>query len=235
LGLKYQVANIAGSDVYVTGEIAFMTTPSIGISFPNLFVGNETFEIGAGADFQSTDFKPSIFDRSYEYKKARFIKDENDEYELITRDINYEADGDGWYTGWNTFFNLYIAKRFTLKTKYREVNRDDDFKRHVTISLKSKYSFSEYLKSYSFFMDSKDFEIDKLFEERTDGQIFGFKISTRPHKATDVDIRYRQQFQDKDGDGKIQEDDVERNFSLSVSIDTDYWWHKYKNRKKNKD
>jgi hypothetical protein len=231
LGLKYQVANIAGSDVYVTGDIAFMTTPSMGISFPNLFVGNETFEIGVGADFQSTDFKPSIFDRSYEYKKARFIKDENDEYELITRDINYRADGDGWYTGWNTFFNLYIAKRLTLKTKYREVNRDDDFKRHVTISLKSKYSFSEYLKSYSFFMDSKDF--DKLFEERTDGQIFGFKISTRPHKATDVDIRYRQQFQDKDGDGKIQEDDVERNFSLSVSIDTDYWWNKYKNRKNN--
>ena len=231
LGLKYQVANIAGSDVYVTGDIAFITTPSMGISFPNLFVGNEIFEIGVGADFQSTDFKPSIFDRSYEYKKARFIKDENDEYELITRDINYKADGDGWYTGWNTFFNLYIAKRLTLKTKYREVNRDDDFKRHVTISLKSKYSFSEYLKSYSFFMDSKDF--DKLFEERTDGQIFGFKISTRPHKATDVDIRYRQQFQDKDGDGKIQEDDVERNFSLSVSIDTDYWWNKYKNRKNN--
>ena len=79
-------------------------------------------------------------------------------------------------------------------------------------------------------MDSKDF--DKLFEERTDGQIFGFKISTRPHKATDVDVRYRQQFQDKDGDGKIQEDDVERNFSLSVSVDTDYWWNRYKDRKK---
>ena len=125
---------------------------------------------------------------------------------------------------------MYIAKQLTLKTKYREVNREDDFKRHVTLSLKSKYSFSEYLKSYSFFIDSKDF--DKLFEERTDGQIFGFKISTRPQKATDVDVRYRQQFQDKDGDGKIQKDDVERNFSLSVSIDTNYWWNKYQNRKK---
>ena len=133
LGVKYQVANIAGSDVYITGDIAFMTTPSMGISFPNLFVGNEIFEVGVGADFQSTNFKPSIFDRSYEYKKARFIKNENDEYELITRDINYKDYGDGWYTGWNTFFNLYIAKRLTLKTKYREVNRDDDFSRHVTI------------------------------------------------------------------------------------------------------
>ena len=79
-------------------------------------------------------------------------------------------------------------------------------------------------------MDNKDF--DKIFEERTDGQIFGFTILTRPHVATDVKIRYRQQFQDKDGDGKIQEDDVERNFSLNISVDTDYWWKKYKNRKK---
>ena len=233
LGLKYQIANIVGSDVYITGDIAFLTTPGMGVSFPNLFIGNEIFDVGIGADFQSHDFRPSIFDRSYEYKKARFIKDENDEYKLITRDINYKDDGKEWYTGWNTFFNLRLAKRLSLKTKYREVNQDDDFNRHVTISLKSRYSFSEYLRSYSFFIDSKDF--DKIFEERTDGQIFGFKISTRPHVAADVDLRYRQQFQDKDGDGKIQEDDVERNFSLNISIDTNYWWNRYKDRKKNKD
>jgi len=229
LGAKYQIANIAGSDVYITGDIAFLTTPGIGISFPNLFVGNNIFEVGIGSDFQSFDFRPSIFDRSYEYKKARFIKNENDEYELITRDINYLDDGDGWYIGWNTYFNLYLSKRLTLKTKYREVNREDDFKRHVTISLKSRYSFSEYLRSYSFFIDNKDF--DKIFKERTDGQILGFSISTRPHVAIDVDLRYRQQFQDKDGDGKIQADDVENNFALNILIDTNYWWDKYKKRK----
>ncbi len=233
LGLKYQVANIAGLDVYITGDIAFLTTPGMGISFPNLFIGNEIFDIGIGADFQSHDFRPSIFDRSYEYKKARFIKNEDDEYELITRDINYKDKGKDWYTGWNTFFNLRLAKRLNLKTKYREVNSKDDFNRHVTISLSSRYSFSEYLRSYSFFMDSKDF--DKMFQERTDGQIFGFKISTRPHVAADVEVRYRQQYQDKDGDGEIQEDDVERNFSLNIILDTNYWWNKYKDRKKNKD
>jgi len=229
LGLKYQIANIAGSDVYVTGDIAFLTTPGMGISFPNLYIGNEIFDIGIGADFQSHDFRPSIFDRSYEYKKARFIKNKDDEYELITRDINYKDDVEGWYTGWNTFFNLRLAKRLTLKTKYREVTRDDVFNRHVTISIKSRYSFSKYLKSYSFFMDNKDF--DKIFKERTDGQILGFTISTRPHVAIDVDVRFRQQYQDKDGDEKIQDDDVERNFSLNISADTNYWWKKYKNRK----
>jgi len=232
LGLKYQIANIASSDVYVTGDVAFLTTPGMGISFPNLYIGNAIFDIGIGADFQSHDFRPSIFGRSYEYKKARFIKNEDGEYELITRDINYKDDAEGWYTGWNTFFNLRLAKRLTLKTKYREVTRDDVFNRHVTISLKSRYSFSKYLKSYSLFMDNKDF--DKIFEERTDGQIFGFKISTRPHVAIDVDVRFRQQYQDKDGDEKIQGDDVERNFSLNISVDTDYWWNRYKDRKKNK-
>jgi hypothetical protein len=233
LGAKYQVANIAGSDVYITGDIAFLTTPGMGISFPNLYIGNKIFDVGIGADFQSHDFRPSIFDRSYEYKKARFIKNEDGEYDLITRDINYQDDKEGWYTGWNTFFNLRLAKRLTLKTKYREVNRDDAFNRHVYISLKSRYSFSEYLKSYSFFMDNKDF--DKIFKERTDGQIWGFKVSTQPHVAIRVDIRYRQQFQDTDGDGKIQDNDVENNFSLNIVIDSNYWWDKYKDRKKNKD
>jgi hypothetical protein len=227
------VANIAGSDVYITGDIAFLTTPGMGISFPNLYIGNKIFDVGIGADFQSHDFRPSIFDRSYEYKKARFIKNEDGEYDLITRDINYQDDKEGWYTGWNTFFNLRLAKRLTLKTKYREVNRDDAFNRHVYISLKSRYSFSEYLKSFSFFMDNKDF--DKIFKERTDGQIWGFKVSTQPHVAIRVDIRYRQQFQDTDGDGKIQDNDVENNFSLNIVIDSNYWWDKYKDRKKNKD
>ena len=232
LGLKYQLANLFGSDVYVTGDIAWLSTPSIGISFPNLYVGNEIFELGVGADFQSHDFRPSIFGRSYEYKKARFIKNVDGEYQLITRDINYKEDENGWYVGWNTFFNLKLSKMLNIKTKYREVNRDNDFKRHVMFSIKSKYSFSEYLKSYSIFMDHKDF--GKIFEEKTDGQIFGFAINTKPHVAIDVGVRYRQQFQDKDGDGEIQKDDVERNFSLNILLDTNYWWKKYQDRKKNK-
>jgi len=232
LGLKYQIATVAGSDIFVTGDLGILSTPGIGISFPNLFIGNSIFEFGIGADFQSPSFLTSIFDRSYEYNKARFIKNDDGEYELISRARAIE-DEDGWYSGWNTHFNLYLAKRLSLKTRYREVHREDDFNKHVTISLKSRYSFSEYLRSYSFFIDHKDF--DKIFKERTDGQIFGFKIYTRPHVAIDVEVRYRQQYQDKDGDGEIQADDVERNFSLNIILDTNYWWKKYKDRDKDKE
>ncbi|MFC1566032.1 hypothetical protein ACFL4B_03735 [Candidatus Neomarinimicrobiota bacterium] len=232
LGVKYQIANIAGSDVFVTGDFGVLSTPGLGISFPSLFIGNDIFQFSIGADYQSSGFLTSIFDRSYEYNKARFIKNDDGEYELISRAMAIEDENKDWYTGWNTSFNLYLAKRLTLKTKYREVNREDDFKRHVTVSLKSRYSFSDYLKSYSFFIDNKDF--DKIFKERTDGQIIGFSISTRPHIAIDVDLRYRQQFQDKDGDGKIQDGDVENNFALNIIIDTNYWWKKYQDRRKNK-
>ncbi len=231
LGLKYQVATIAGSDIFITGDLGILSTPGLGISFPNLFIGNTIFEFGIGADFQSPSFLTSIFDRSYEYNKARFIKNEDDEYELISRARAIEGEKE-WYTGWNTYFNLYLAKRLSLKTKYRDVNRGRDFSRQVTISLTSKYSFSEKLRSYSFFIDNKDF--DKIFKERTDGQIWGFKISTQPHIAIRADIRYRQQYQDKDGDGKIQDNDVVTNFSLNLILDTNYWWNKYKDRKKNK-
>ena len=229
IGLKYQIATFVGSDIYITGDIGFLNLPGLGISFPNLFVGNSVFEFGIGADYQSPDFLTSIFDRSYEYNKARFTKNEEDEYELISRAKAIEREVDKWYNGWNTFFNLNIAKRLKLKTKYREINRGNDYNKHVTISLKSRYSFSEKLKSYSFFIDHKDF--DKLFEEKTDGQIFGFSISTRPHTAIDVDLRFRQQFRDKDGDGEISGNDVARNYSLNISFETDYWWDKYKNRK----
>ena len=232
LGLKYQIANIAGSDVFITGDFGILNTPGIGISFPNLFIGNSIFEFGIGADFQSPNFLTSIFDRGYEYNKARFIKNDDDEYELISRARAID-DEDEWYTGWNTHFNLYLAKRLSLKTRYRDVNRADDYKRHVTISLKSRYSFTEYLKSYSFFIDNKDF--DKIFKKRTDGETWGFKISTRPHVAADVNIRFRLQYRDEDGDKKIKDDEVVTNFSLNIILDTNYWWKKYKNRKKDKE
>ncbi len=232
LGLKYQIATIAGSDIFISGDLGILSTPGVGISFPNFFIGNSIFEFGIGADFQSPSFLTSIFDRSYEYNKARFIKNDDEEYELISRARAIE-DEEEWYTGWNTRFNLYLAKRLSLKTKYREVNRGDDYNKHVTISLKSRYSFSEYLRSYSFFIDHKDF--DKIFKERTDGQMWGFKVSTQPHVAIRVDTRYRQQYRDRDGDGKIQDDDIDGNFSLNIILDTNYWWEKYKNRKKNKE
>jgi len=162
LGLKYQIANISGSDVFITGDLGILSTPSLGISFPNLFIGNNIFEFGVGADFQSPSFQISIFDRSYEYNKARFIKNEEGKYALISRDKLIENENE-WYTGWNTYFNLYIVKRLSLSTKYRNVNRGNDYSKHVTISVNSRYSFSEKLRNYSFFLDHKDF--DKIFKE----------------------------------------------------------------------
>jgi len=227
LGLKYQIANISDSDIFITGDLGLLNTPGIGISFPNLFIGNTMYEFGIGADWQSPDFATAIFDRSYEYNKARFIKNGDGEYELISRIRAIDEEGD-WYNGWNTHFNLNFGKQFNLKTKYRQVNRGEEYNKHVTLSVKSRYSFSDYLKSYSFFLDNKNF--DKLFEEKVDGQIYGFKIYLRPHIALDVDIRYRQQYRDKDGDGEIQGKDVERNFSLNIILDTEYWWNKYRDR-----
>ena len=229
-GLKFQIGNISASDIYITGDIGMLSTPGIGISFPNLFIGNSTFGFGVGADFQSPNFINSVFDRSYEYKKARFVKNDDEKYKLISRAQAIDDQEGDWYNGWNTFFNLTLAKRLRLTTRYRQIHRQDDVKKHITVSLKSKYSFTNYLRSYSFFIDHKD--IDKILKDKTDGQIYGFQISLQPHSAVDVDVRYRQQYRDKDGNGTIGDDDVIRNFGLNVILDTDYWWKKYKNRKK---
>ena len=231
LGVKVQIGNISATDIFVTGDFGFLTTPGLGISFPNLYFGNSLFEFGIGANFQSPNFIPSVFDRRYEYNKARFKKNAEGEYNLISRAKAIDEDEEDWFSGWNTFFNLNIAKRLTLKTRFREIHStNDDVKKHVTFSVKSRYSFSEYLKSYSFFIDHKD--IEELFKEKTDGAYFGFKIYLLPHEAIDVDIRYRQRYIDRNDDGEIKGDDIDRNFALNIVLDTEYWWKKYKNRKK---
>jgi hypothetical protein len=100
--------------------------------------------------------------------------------------------------------------------------RDRDF----TFSIKSKYQFNKYIRSYGFFIEQKNFE--KFLKDKTDGQIWGLQISTQPTKTIRVDLRYREQYQDKNGDGEVTSKELERNITFNVSAQIDQWFRKKK-------
>ena len=227
MGMKYHLYNWSNTDFYVVGDIGVLSQIGMGLSIPNLIIEHPWFAIGVGGEFQSPNFEPSIFDRSYEYNKARFIKNDDDELVLTTR-VKEISELKEWNYGWNTSIKLKIPSYVTLTTKYRNVQVGDSRDRDFAFSIKSKYQFSKYLRSYGFFIEQKNFE--KLFEEKTDGQIWGLQLSIQAHKSTRINLRYREQYQDKNGDGEITKGESERNVSVKLLIRADYLF----NRKKGK-
>jgi hypothetical protein len=82
------------------------------------------------------------------------------------------------------------------------------------------------LRSYGFFIEQKNFE--KLFTDKTDGSIWGLRLSIQAHKSTRINLRYREQYQDKDGDGEITKGESERNVSVNLIIRADYLFNRKK-------
>jgi len=225
-GLKYHLLNLNDYDVYVTSDFGVLSEIGMGVSAPNLLIEHDWFSLGVGTEFQSPDFEPSIFDRSYEYNKARFVKNEDGELELTTRASEISLV-DEWSYGWNSSIKLKIPSYVTLSAKYRNVQVGEDYRdRDFTFSIKSKYQFNKYIRSYGFFIEQKNFE--KFLKDKTDGQIWGMQISTQPTKTIRVDLRYREQYQDKNGDGEVTSKELERNITFNVSAQIDQWFRKKK-------
>jgi hypothetical protein len=227
LGMKYHLFDWSNAGFYVVGDFGVLSQIGMGLSVPNLIIEHPWFELGIGGEFQSPGFEPSIFDRSYEYNKARFIKNEDDELVLTTR-VKEIAELEEWNYGWNSSIKLKIPSYVTLSTKYRNVQVGDIRDRDFAFSIKSKYQFSKYLRSYGFFIEQKNFE--KLFKEKTDGSIWGLQLSIQAHKSTRINLRYREQYQDKNGDGEISKGESERNVSVNLLIRVDQLFKQKKGR-----
>ncbi|MEE9189936.1 MAG: hypothetical protein V3U16_04105, partial [Candidatus Neomarinimicrobiota bacterium] len=133
LGLKYHLFNWSNTGFYVVGDFGVLSQGGTGLSIPNLIIEHPWFAFGVGSEFQSPSFEPSIFDRSYEYNKARFIKNDDDELELTTR-VKEIDELEEWNYGWNTSIKLKIPSYVTLSTKYRNVQVGDSRDRDFTFS-----------------------------------------------------------------------------------------------------
>lgn len=229
LGSEYTWLRMMKGEIVVSGEIAAFSKIGTGFTFPDISYKNQWVTVGVGADFQSPNFISSIFDRSYEYTKARFINDETGKPVLVSRarEVN---DTKGWLYGWNTFFQLRMPGYIHIQSRYRDVQRGDIQDRLFSFSLQWSYPLVTYLDKFSFFIEHKNFET--ILDRKRDGQIWGFQFTITPHKTIDISVRYREQYQDKDGNTLITGSEAKRNFSLNANVNLDYWYKKWRKSKK---
>ncbi len=224
-GSEYEVFKLDKGSGIITGEIAAYSNVSLGCTFPNLLLRFPWVQFSIGTDLQSPDFVTSIFDRSYEYNKARFIEDDSGHLELISR-VNELNQNNGWLYGWNNMFKLNLPGYIELSSKYRHVFRGSTRDKLISFSIKNYYPFTPYLVYTSFFIEQKNFKT--MFDQKRDGEIWGFAISIKPHKTIMISLRYREQFRDKNGDSFIRSGEAKRNFGFNVTAKLDYWYKKWK-------
>jgi len=225
LGSEYVWMRMMKGQMVVSGDIAAFSKIGTGFTFPDVSYRNQWITIGIGADFQSPNFISSIFDRSYEYNKARFISDTAGNLTLVSRarEVNDTKD---WLYGWNSFFQLRMPGYLNLQSRYRDVQRGSIEDRLFSFAIQWNYHLVRYLEKFSFFIEHKNFE--KILDRKRDGEIWGFQFVITPHKTIDISVRYREQYQDKDGNTMISSSEAKRNFSLNANVDIDYWYKKWR-------
>ena len=232
-GFRYNFFKYKSISTNVGGEGAILSSLGAGVSFPNLGVGIKWFDFSIGSAFQSPHFISGVFDRTYEFDKARFVHDENDSLKLITRCSELSGEK-GWLYGWNYRFAIVVPDyaKFDLHFRdiYRGSNRDENF----SLSLFNEYPFTDYVISSRIFIEQKN--VSQLLRHKSDGENWGFEIGIKPHISVKVGIRYREQYEDKNSDNYIGHDEIKRSFTANVMVDGNYWWRKFlewRKRRKN--
>ena len=223
-GFSYNFFKYKSISTNVGGEGALLSSLGAGISFPSLGIGIKWFDFSIGSAFQSPHFVSGVFDRTYEFDKARFVYDENDSLRLITRCSELSGEK-GWLYGWNYGFGITVPDyaRFNLRFRdiYRNSNRDENF----SLSLYNEYPFSDYIINSMIFIEQKN--VSQLFSKMTDRENWGFEIGIKPHTSIKIGARYREQYEDKNSDNYISHNEIKRSFTVNMIINGNYWWRKF--------
>jgi len=222
-GMRYKFLRDRYFSGKILGEGAVLDNGGVGITFPNIAVGYRWVTIGAGMDFQTPRFQNGIFDRTYEYEKARFVENDDGEIELITRESELSTT-EGWLYGWNNSFSLNVAEHFRFNTRFRDMYREKSREKRFSMKLDINHEFIECVNKISFFIEQKN--VAQLFQKRSDGGNCGFGIEIEPHKTVRIKFRYRERYEDYNRDGDIAGNEVKRNFDANAIIDGNYWWRK---------
>jgi len=223
-GFSFTLLNIKNTEISVYGEIAALSKIGAGLTFPNVSLRYRWVSLGAGLDFQSPNFTSGVFDRSYEYNKARFVQGEDGKLTLVSH-ASEIAGTDDWLYGWNYSFKVDFPGYVAFGTRFRDVYRGENRNKNFAISLYNEYPFSKYIKKSSIFIEQKN--VSELFRKKTDGQSWGFEMAVMAHRTIELRLRYREQYQDDSGDGIIGSDETKRNFSGNIIINGNYWWKKF--------
>ena len=157
--------------------------------------------------------------------KAVFIEDSEGNTILSYPDRVLD-ETDGWLYGWNNALQVRVPGYIRLRTRFRDIYREESRDKRFSVYLDNVYPFTKYLKRSSFFIDQKN--VAQIFQKKTDDESWGFEVDIRPHHTVEVIGRIRVRYSDKNGDGEIGGGEVERNFGGSVVVDGNYWWREFR-------
>ena len=117
-----------------------------------------------------------------------------------------------------------------MRLKFRDVYRGDNRTKNFSVYIENYYRFSKYITKTSFFIAQNN--VEEIFNKKTDGEIWGFELGVLPHESIELRVRYNEQYLDDNSSGQIGDSEIKRNFAGNVLIDSNYWWKKYKQWRK---
>ena len=223
-GMRYKFLRDRYFSGNIGGELAALNNIGIGITFPNIRLGYRWVDVGVGLDLQTPRFQNGIFDRTYESDKARFVEDESGNLRLVTRGGEL-SETEGWLYGWNNSFSVKIRGFGRCSAQFHDIYRDEMREKRFALGLNIEYPIFKYITKISFFIDQKN--VAQLFQKRTDGENWGLGFEVVPHRTIRIRLRYRERYEDYDGDSEILGGEVKRNFDANAVIDGNYWWRKF--------
>ncbi len=232
LGARYQWIDTDDLRLAVRGEAAVYWDAGSGLSFPDVTVGYKWIDVAIGLDFQSPHFIATLFNRTYERRKAHFVEREEGGYDLVS--IGHELDDTGdWLYGWNNAITIHVPPHARLRTRFRDIYRGDERDKSFALTVESFHALTRLNLKGSFFVEQRN--VSLLFRKKTDGESWGLQIKLQPHHTIQGKIRYRERYSDDNGNLIIDEAEIERNITALATVRGDYWWKKlrvwWKNRK----
>lgn len=213
------------AEVRVGGEMAVLSSIGTGVSFPAVRLRYRELEVGVGLDLQSPRFSASMFDRTYELDKARFVARPDSSLALVTRGGDL-ARTEGWLYGWSNSFSLQIRGDLAVRTRFRNIARDEYRNKLFAVAVDASFPFMGPVSRVTAFIEQKN--VSQLLRERTDGEIWGFEVRLVPHVSAQVKARYRERYSDGNQNAIIEDSEVDRSFSASMTVDGSYWWDRFR-------
>jgi len=234
-GVDHLYRDTKTTQIRVSGEAAVLSKIGSGVTFPNVSVEYRDVKVGLGFDLQTPRFVAGIFDRNYEFDKARVVEEEDGSMVLKTRGEALSETKD-WLWGWNNSFRARLWRDLRFDMKFRDVHRGDERDKSLLLSLENTVPLSKYRVRSALFLEQKN--VSEILQKRTHGQNWGVDLTLYPHHTVRVKLRFRERFDDENGNGSIGSGEVERNLSTGITVDGNYWWDRleewWENRKKSK-
>ncbi|MBN1424254.1 hypothetical protein JXA88_06840 [Candidatus Fermentibacteria bacterium] len=224
VGFDYRYLRTEHAQLRLEGELSALSNGGVGTSFPAMALQYRGVTLGIGIDFQTPRFEAAVFDGTYELDKARFLLQPDSTLRLVSRGSEL-ARTDEWLYGWSNRLVVEIGDNFFLQSRFRDVYRGDYRNKLFRLAAESSFPFLAPITRIGVFIEQRN--VSRLLRERTDGEIWGVEVCGTPHRSLLVKTRYRERYSDDNASGIIEDNEVSRSFSASMTVDGGYWWRQY--------